>query len=199
MRVSKGSLAIGAVLGLVVGGSGIAVAGAADTGEVITACVSTNGAVRIPPASPSPGETMLAPAPTTTASPGRCLATERQISWNQSGPAGPAGPAGDSGPAGPKGEVGISGLEVVTRDVTFPAGAQRSATITCPEGKVPISGGYAYGRADHWYLEDNMAVGYLGLSKDQDGKLENTWGYRASNHNTWPVTVRTTALCAILP
>ncbi len=38
-----------------------------------------------------------------------CRSYEKQINWNQKGPAGPAGPAGLAGPAGPVGPAGPAG------------------------------------------------------------------------------------------
>ncbi|WP_405142216.1 hypothetical protein OG589_33695 [Sphaerisporangium sp. NBC_01403] len=205
MRVSKGSLAIGAVIGLFVGWSGVAVATVAAESDEIIACVNGNGTVRIPqrpnptPTSTSPQSLAVVPTGSPTPLPGGCMAGEKEISWNRTGPEGPTGPSGAVGPAGPKGEAGISGLQMVERTVTIGAHQQGDAVVTCPEGKLPLSGGYAYGRADHWNLEDNMLVGYTGLSLDPStGKLRNTWGYRATNPNNWPVTVHTTALCAVL-
>ena len=74
------------------------------------------------------------------------------------GPAGPAGPAGPQGPAGmtgpigpmgpmgPAGANGVSGLEYFEA-MTEPFNAGRNITlkpieIACPEGKVPVTGGY---------------------------------------------------------
>ncbi|WP_433382508.1 hypothetical protein [Streptosporangium sp. CA-115845] len=109
MSGNKRGMAIGALVGLVVGGSGVAVAAVAVESGVITACVGSGGIVRIPPTAqptmnptPSPNETMLAPQPTPTIAPGECQPGEKKISWNQTGPTGPQGP---QGPQGPKGET----------------------------------------------------------------------------------------------
>ncbi|MEV4383595.1 hypothetical protein [Streptosporangium sp. NPDC049644] len=204
MSGSKRGVVIGTLFGLIIGGAGVAVAAEVAESEVITACVNRNGTVRIPQSStPAPTSTLpqsLAALPTGSPTPGQqgCLDGEKEISWNTAGPQGVAGPSGPAGPAGPKGEAGISGVEVVENQVTIPALRQGSASVACPAGKKPISGGYAYGRADHWYLEDSMLVGYMGLSTT-NGELDNTWGYRATNPNSYPVTVHLTALCAVLP
>ena len=79
-------LAVGALAGALVGGTGIA---AAATGT-ITACANASGTLML----------------STT---GTCAANETTVTWNQVGPPGPLGPKGDTGPAGPQGAQGLQG------------------------------------------------------------------------------------------
>jgi hypothetical protein len=98
----------------------VGAAGAQSAG-VIRACVNTNsGAVKI------------------VGSGDGCAGSERLLTWNVQGPAGP------QGPLGPAGASGVTGLETVTRVVTLPPGAGSvvHANVTCPAGKVVLSGGY---------------------------------------------------------
>ncbi|MER5626515.1 hypothetical protein ABT061_36345 [Streptosporangium sp. NPDC002544] len=197
MNGNKRSLVIGALLGMVVGGSGIAVAGAVADSETITACVSANGTLRIPAGSSptgSPDQAMVAPLPTGTAAPRECLDSERKISWNQTGP---VGPKGEAGPVGPKGEAGFSGRENIKNTVVFPAHSQRAVSVTCPKGKLPVNASYSYGRADHWWLVDQMEVGHWGPI-DSSGDELDTWLYRGTNPNDFPVNVQLNVMCAVL-
>lgn len=78
-----------------------------------------------------------------------CNAFETEKSWNKVGPQGPAGPQGETGPAGPQGEPGgLAGYELVTkiREPSEDLSGGRSPgdesnTITCPPGKIVLSGG----------------------------------------------------------
>jgi len=66
----------------------------------------------------------------------QCRKNERQLSWNMQGP------AGDPGPAGPP---GLSGVEMVRGESgALPTGVLRPSvdvSVTCPAGKVALSGG----------------------------------------------------------
>lgn len=88
-----------------------------------------------------------------------CASNETPLNWNQTGPQGPAGEAGSTGPQGetgpagsqgPAGAPGVSGYEVVTAQMTiaynylYPS-QTFSGSVTCPTGKVVLSGG--------WYLD----------------------------------------------
>jgi hypothetical protein len=61
------------------------------------------------------------------------------------GPAGPAGgpegPQGPAGPEGPAGPAGVSGYEVVTDGTNLNGSGSRTVSVTCPAGKVAVSGG----------------------------------------------------------
>ncbi|NRQ30913.1 collagen-like protein [Nonomuraea sp. NN258] len=145
-----------AVVGLVVGSSGLALASAATDTEVIEACVNADGGIRVltrTTTSPTANRinTAFAPAPTPTPTstlpdriPTECQPGETLVWWNQQGPkgdAGPSGPAGAPGPAGlagpagspgPKGDTGPAGPEGPKGD-TGPAGPAG------PEGEPGIS------------------------------------------------------------
>lgn len=200
MNGNKRSLVIGALIGMVVGGSGIAVAGAAADSETITACVSTNGTLRIPPGPAPTGSSDQAaqgafPVPTSTAAPRGCLDGERTISWNQTGPVGPQGAQGETGPAGPKGEPGISGREIVENSAVWAPHADNYVKVICPEGKTPINASYVATHAEHWgWFVGQMQVIAWGPYYADEG----TWLYRAINPLDEPVRVRVTAMCAVL-
>ncbi|GAA3427540.1 hypothetical protein ACWDTT_22085 [Streptosporangium sandarakinum] len=189
---------VGALIGMVVGGSGIAVAGAVADSETITACVSTNGTLRIPPDSSPTGSSDQAargslPVPTSTTVPRGCLDGERTISWNQTGPVGPQGAQGETGPAGPKGEPGISGREIVRNRTVFAAHARNGVEVTCPQGKTPINARYYARYAAGPGHVDQMQVGHWGPVYD-----EGIWFYGAFNPLDVPVLVEVTAMCAVL-
>ena len=82
-----------AVALLAVGGS--AVATAAPTADVYQGCLSGTGALYNVHVNPSK-------APT-------CWSRDKQITWNQTGPAGPTGAGGAMGPQGLKGDTGPAG------------------------------------------------------------------------------------------
>ena len=63
----------------------------AQTSDVIRACVSNNGQLRIVTLNEA------------------CRSNEGTLEWNVQGPAGPQGPKGDPGPQGPRGEQGEQG------------------------------------------------------------------------------------------
>lgn len=46
------------------------------------------------------------------------------------------------GPQGPAGKDGVSGYQVVTAFATVLPGGTTPETVSCPAGKVPLSGGY---------------------------------------------------------
>jgi hypothetical protein len=67
------------------------------------------------------------------------------------GPQGPAGPVGPQGPAGPAGPSGISGAQVVSNTHAKSAiDVFTTVSVTCPEGKVAVSGGYELESTDIW-------------------------------------------------
>lgn len=98
---------------------GSAVAYAATEDGQINACVDSGSALI---RSIDPGD--------------ECRKNERQLSWNVQGP------AGDPGPAGPP---GLSGVEMVRGEPgALPTGVLRPSvdvSVTCPAGKVALSGG----------------------------------------------------------
>ncbi|GAA0836252.1 hypothetical protein ACFQVD_42635 [Streptosporangium amethystogenes subsp. fukuiense] len=92
MSGKKSTLAVGVLAGLLVGGSGMAIANVAGDDTTITACVNARGSVRIPVQSASDPETVGSATPSPLPS-GSCLAGEQPLTWNRQGPAGPQGPA----------------------------------------------------------------------------------------------------------
>ena len=92
----KAGFAIGAFVGIALGGSAIVVASIpdSDTG-VVTSCLKANGTIIVIDA--QAGAT--------------CHSNETTLRWNQVGPDGAAGPVGPEGPAGPVGPEGPAGPE----------------------------------------------------------------------------------------
>lgn len=81
----------------------------------------------------------------------RCRTSEVAIAWNQTGPQGPPGPKGDKGdtgaagpqgPPGPEGPPGITGIETVSATFDVPGGGTGGRLVSCPEGKMPLSGSF---------------------------------------------------------
>jgi hypothetical protein len=113
-------LAVGCLLGVAVGG-GAAVAAIPAGDGTITACyVPSSGAIHL--IDPSRGQ--------------KCGSGEKQLVWNQSGPAGAVGPAGPVGPIGPMGSPGVPGPKGDTGVVgpSGPTGAQGTPGDTGPQG-----------------------------------------------------------------
>ncbi|HET8632079.1 MAG TPA: hypothetical protein VFL91_32020, partial [Thermomicrobiales bacterium] len=81
-----------------------------------------------------------------------CNKAETSLTWNtqgprgEMGPQGPEGPRGDTGSRGQQGPSGISGYEVVFAGAMLPrssyAGDVQHKSVTCPEGKFAIGGGF---------------------------------------------------------
>ncbi|MGW0587134.1 hypothetical protein [Streptosporangium sp. NPDC002607] len=147
MNGKKTMLAVGALAGLIVGGSGVAVAGAVASSDVITACVTASGTLRVPTAQPTPfpsptstAQTELAP----TGEPGQegCLAGEKVIRWNQMGPTGPAGSTGPAGPAGPEGPNPFDGQFQGGLSTLIQPHTEGSYVGKCLSGQIAVSGGY---------------------------------------------------------
>ena len=57
------------------------------------------------------------------------------------GPTGPQGVAGPAGPTGPQGSAGLSSVQVVNQTSAISGSSSKTATATCPSGKVVIGGG----------------------------------------------------------
>lgn len=90
MKATRTILAV--ALAAAVAAGGVAFATEESATEVIVACVSDQGLVRI------------------VAAETNCRRNERLVSWNRQGHAGPAGPAGPAGQPGPQGVAGPSGV-----------------------------------------------------------------------------------------
>ncbi|MFI6922377.1 hypothetical protein ACIBIZ_20730 [Nonomuraea spiralis] len=186
MSGRKTMLAVGAVAGLIVGGSGVAVAGVVAADGVITACVTSNGTLRVPSttrptANPSPSPTTQTElAPTGEPGPEGCAAGERVITWNQQGPAGPTGPAGPAGPTGPEGPNPFDGqFEGALSKLLHPH-TEGSYIGKCLRGQIAVSGGY---EITDWYNQaavPDVIVSKAALVFDSDGKPR-SYEVRAKN------------------
>src|SRR5262249_48167355 len=106
----------GAVLALGVI-EGIAYAAIPDTNGVIHGCYNPNAARG---ANGTPLNILDSAA-------GSCNGNQREITWNQGGPAGPMGATGASGATGSRGDTGATGA-------TGPAGAQGATGATGSQG-----------------------------------------------------------------
>ncbi|MEI8411750.1 MULTISPECIES: hypothetical protein [unclassified Kribbella] len=184
---------IAMVLGatVVVGGSSVLVASAAEPAPaVISACVDKNfGDVRI--IDPAKGE--------------KCRFYEVATTWNQKGPTGETGPQGpqgaqgaqgaagpqgvpgpqgEQGPQGPKGDPsGLSVSPPILVKKTIRDGEHANWQAMCPSGQVAVSGGFSggsnYGRgltfytsmprysADGWIFEASFSKLASGSTDDQ--------------------------------
>jgi hypothetical protein len=138
-RVLVGS----AVVALLTGGSSaVALAASSPSANVYKGCLSSAGAVYNVHVNPST-------APT-------CRSHDKQITWNQTGPAGPAGATGAAGVAGPqglKGDTGATGAagaqgpkgDTGAQGPAGPSGVVKTVTATTsytfggPGGSVPVS------------------------------------------------------------
>ncbi|MFC4117142.1 hypothetical protein [Nonomuraea zeae] len=192
MAKSRAVWVVGALAVLGLAGSGIAVAASND---VITACVSSSGNVRIPStAQPSPSPTPslpteLAPAATREPLPGDsgCVVGERVITWNQTGP---QGPQGDTGAAGPPGAA-FSGREAVMRDTVIAPGTSGYAYAECPAGKLAMTGHYTFLRTDMQVYTTPLPINDVGVSV-YDG---DSWSLYATNTSPNQVRIRVWAIC----
>jgi hypothetical protein len=159
IRMPRRVLVSSAVVALLAGGSSaVALAASSPSANVYKGCLSSAGAVYNVDINPSK-------APT-------CRSHDKQITWNQTGPAGPAGApgtdgiagtqglkgdtgaAGPAGAQGPKGDPGVQGpagpsgeVTPVTETTSYTfSGAYGSApvypTAICPTGYHATGGGY---------------------------------------------------------
>jgi hypothetical protein len=113
IRVTRRALISSAAVALLASGSSAALAADSASTNVYQGCLSSIGTVYNVHVNPST-------APT-------CRRSDKQITWNQTGPTGPAGPTGPSGATGPQGAKGDTGA-------TGPAGAAGLKGDTGPQG-----------------------------------------------------------------
>ena len=118
-----------------------------DQGQVINACVKTNGVFGLGslPFLQSSNVRIIDTDKGQT-----CNGFETAVSWNQSGPTGPIGPTGASGPIGASGTIGPTG----------PSGP------TGPAGSVATAYGSVYSTTDQ-----ALAAGITDVIFDSDGPL----------------------------
>jgi Collagen triple helix repeat (20 copies) len=92
-RLRRGALAVAAVALVAIAGAVTYAVADIGGGGVISGCYKAqNGQLRV-----------------IDLATGRCLPSEKSISWNQTGPQGPPGPTGARGPTGPQGQNGDRG------------------------------------------------------------------------------------------
>lgn len=123
-RSQWGLAAAGVLVGAVLAGGGIAVAGVAQRAAPdaeITACWGPNGAVRV-----------IDPALEA------CKKTETTLQWNVRGPAGEAGSAGPTGPPGPGGSPGADGRDGAD-GLPGPEGPAGQAGPAGPQGPAGVA------------------------------------------------------------
>ncbi|NUR92851.1 MAG: collagen-like protein, partial [Nonomuraea sp.] len=109
MIVTRRALAVGCAVAVALPATGAVAYAAGAASGVITACVSSHGALRV----------VGAKTP--------CRKGERRLDWNRRGPAGAQGPAGSRGPAGARGPEGSRGPQG-PRGEQGPAGPAGSST-----------------------------------------------------------------------
>jgi hypothetical protein len=100
------------------------------------------------------------------------------------GSAGPQGPPGPTGPPGPQGPPGASGRVVIRMDHLLGVGEFGELPAMCPDGKVPVGGG--------WGKETNDIIVYL----DAPMETDDGWIVFASNYTgTEPKYVNVYVIC----
>src|SRR6478672_4930499 len=118
-----------AILGGVLVGAmatGVALAAVPDRHGVVHACYAPKDHYRL---------RILDTAKRTT-----CPAGQRAVSWNRTGPPGQDGAPGQDGTPGQDGVAGYTAVTAITDYTQFDTGAM--ATANCPNGTVPVGGGY---------------------------------------------------------
>jgi hypothetical protein len=103
---------------------------------------------------------------------------------------GPAGPEGPAGPAGPTGPAGVSGHQVVSAAFNVPASGVPTPsvhlrTVTCPVGKVVLSGGFAMANGVFTQVVGSRPQGTTG------------WGFQFVQLELQPVPVTAYVVCAL--
>ncbi|MER7367492.1 hypothetical protein [Nonomuraea wenchangensis] len=200
MSGRKTMLAVGAVAGLIVGGSGVAVAGVVASDDVITACVTSSGTLRIPStarptANPWPSPTSQTElAPTGEPGPEGCAAGERVITWNQQGPAGPTGPAGPAGPTGPEGPNPFDGQFRGGLSALLHPHTEGSYVSKCLRGQIAVSGGYEIYELRNEAVMPDVIVSKATLVFDADGKSR-SYEVKAKNPTDKLLNVFSDVLC----
>jgi hypothetical protein len=125
IRLTRRVLISSAVVALLAGGSSAALAADSTSANVYQGCLNNVGTVYNVHVNPST-------APT-------CRRSDKQITWNQTGPTGPAGPTGPTGAAGPQGLKGDTG-PAGTTGADGAAGPQGLKGDTGPTGAAGADG-----------------------------------------------------------
>ncbi|MFN0027826.1 MAG: Hcp family type VI secretion system effector [Acidimicrobiales bacterium] len=157
-RITYGAVIAGGALLLSLVATGAAANVPTDQ-AVIRACVSENGAgvLRVP--SEARG----------------CRRSERELTWNQTGPAGPTGPTGSVGAAGPAGSTGASGP-------AGPAGPAGSVLTTTGAASEPVCEPDPIEPAVDLYLDVPEVPGES-ARRGHEGDIE-VLGYCFDGHNS---------------
>lgn len=176
--------AVGAAAGLVVGVSGVAVAGSTSApSPEIVACVGPDRVMRLP------GRVASSPPASVTSDQAAsvCSPTETQLTWGQVGPTGPRGQQGDAG---------VSGLEWVAGSQLTAADDEDAMSLACPEGKVPISGAYRFvrGESPGQGYPVSAAVRQWGSSY---GDEPNEWSISYQNTLHYNIKLHMRVLCVL--
>jgi len=113
------------------------------------------------------------------------------------GPAGPQGPQGANGTNGVDGKDGVSGYETVNETFTTSntSASPTGPVVSCPTGKVPLSGGFS---AAGVILEVSQ-LNSIETAVSADGNVTRTgsWRFGFVTYVTNPVTVTVSVNCAI--
>lgn len=111
-----------------------------------------------------------------------------QGSAGPQGPAGAQGPAGPAGATGPQGIPGISGYELVSMQVTVPAGATNDIhDVSCPAGKKVFAGGYN--------LQSTLIAGGLAVF-NTEAETPTSWRFRIRNPTATAALTGLRLICA---
>ncbi|MGA7673174.1 MAG: collagen-like protein [Nitrolancea sp.] len=133
-----------------------------DQGQVINACVKTNGVFGLGslPFLQSSNVRIIDMDKGQT-----CNGFETAVSWNQSGPTGPSGASGAPGPSGPSGPIGPTGA-------SGPIGASGTIGPTGPSGPTGPAGSVATAYGSVYSTTDQaLAAGITDVIFDSDGPL----------------------------
>jgi len=104
------------------------------------------------------------------------------------GPTGDKGPAGDKGPPGDQGPSGSSDTTVVWADVSTPAAAVETDSVTCPSSHPNVTGG--------GYIVPDDYSNFAQVLQDRPLLGENGWALRMRNNgNSLPLPYQIYAVC----
>jgi hypothetical protein len=119
------------------------------------------------------------------------------------GAQGPAGATGAQGPRGAQGADGVSGYQVInhyTRNngtdlgVALAPGETRKMVATCPEGLVPLSGGFSNGNTTAGWdliIHESVPAGF-----DRDTASATGWSVTATNPTSVAQHAQISMVCA---
>jgi hypothetical protein len=168
-------------------------------GDIIEACMKSNGEIRIVDAA------------------GNCKSNETALSWNVIGPVGPQGPQGDPGPQGPEGPTGPTGpqgppgptgpqgapgqvdMGVFVNDFAIQPGQSR-ASVSCPDGWEATGGGYHITGYPIDYQKPWVAGAGLDMTTDDPLNHPKAWFVDVFNGGAVaPISGRLWVMCLSIP